>query len=102
VISKWTSFHGNTLGSLAITGITGRKKMFDPMLAQFPKIPQFYHYRNQWGCETLEETSMKCAESLEAEVLRQGPENIMAFISEPVVGSAAPGVHPSPIYYSMD
>src|SRR5665648_1298164 len=73
--------------------------MFDPMLVQFPKIPQFYHYRNQWGCETLEETSIKCAEALEAEILKQGPENIMAFISEPVVGSAAPGVHPAPIYF---
>lgn len=101
VISKWTSFHGNTLGALAITGITGRKKMYDPMLAQFPKIPQFYHYRNQWGCESLEETSIKCAEALEAEILRQGPENVMAFISEPVVGSAAPGVHPAPIYFKM-
>ncbi len=101
VISKWTSFHGNTLGSLAITGITGRKKMFDPMLVQFPKIPQFYHYRNQWGCETLEESSIKSAEALEIEILRQGPENIMAFISEPVVGSAAPGVHPAPIYFKM-
>ncbi|MGM9975106.1 MAG: aspartate aminotransferase family protein [Clostridiaceae bacterium] len=101
VISKWNSFHGNTLGSLAITGITGRKKIYDPLLAQFPKIPQFYHYRNQWGCETLEETSIKCAEALEMEILRQGPENIMAFISEPVVGSAAPGVHPDPIYFKM-
>lgn len=101
VISKWTSFHGNTLGALAITGITGRKKIYDPMLPQFPKIPQFYHYRNQWGCETLKETSVKCAEALEAEILRQGPENISAFISEPVIGSAAPGVHPDPIYFEM-
>ncbi len=101
VISKWTSFHGNTLGALAITGITGRKKIYDPMLPQFPKIPQFYHYRNQWGCETLKETSVKCAEALEAEILRQGPENISAFISEPVIGSAAPGIHPDPIYFEM-
>ena len=75
--------------------------MYDPMLAQFPKIPQFYHYRNQWGCETLEETSIRCAQALEDEILKQGPENIMAFISEPVVGSAAPGVHPSPVYFKM-
>lgn len=101
VISKWTSFHGNTLGALSITGITGRKKIYDPILLQFPKIPQFYHYRNQWGCKTLEETSIKCAEALEAEILRQGPENVMAFISEPVIGSAAPGVHPAPVYFKM-
>ena len=101
VISKWTSFHGNTLGSLSITGITGRKKMFDPILQQFPKVPQFYHYRNGWGCETLEDTSIRAAQAIEEEILRQGPENVMAFISEPVVGSAAPGVHPAPIYFKM-
>lgn len=101
VISKWNSFHGNTIGSLSMTGITGRKKIYDPILVQFPKIPQFYHYRNQWGCETLEETSIKCALALEEEILRQGPENVMAFISEPVVGSSAPGVHPAPIYFEM-
>ena len=101
VISKWNSFHGNTIGSLSMTGITGRKKIFDPIMLQFPKIPQFYHYRNQWGCETLEETSIKCAQELEAEILRHGAENIMAFISEPVVGSAVPGANPAPIYFQM-
>lgn len=101
VISKWNSFHGNTMGALGMTGITSRKKIYDPIVPQFPKIPQFYHYRNQWSCDTLEETSIKTAEALEAEILRQGPETVMAFISEPIVGSAAPGVHPHKIYFEM-
>jgi adenosylmethionine-8-amino-7-oxononanoate aminotransferase len=101
VISKWNGFHGNTLGALSVTGITGRKKAFDPLLLQFPKIPQFYHYRNPWGCATLEETSVKAAQALEQEILRQGAENVMAFISEPVVGSACPGIYPAPIYFKM-
>ncbi|WP_432409235.1 aspartate aminotransferase family protein [Wukongibacter sp. M2B1] len=101
VISKWNSFHGNTMGSLSMTGITGRRKIYDPMLINFPKIPQFYHYRNPWGCETLEESSIRAAEALEAEIIRQGPDNIAAFITEPVVGSAAPGVHPDKIYFKM-
>lgn len=99
VISKWNSFHGNTLGALSMTGITGRRQVYDPMLINFPKIPQFYHYRSPWGCETPEETSIKAAEALEAEILRHGPENVAAFITEPVVGSAAPGVHPEKIYF---
>jgi adenosylmethionine-8-amino-7-oxononanoate aminotransferase len=101
VISKWNSFHGNTIGSLSMTGITGRRKIYDPMLINFPKVPQFYHYRNPWDCKTLEETSIKAAEALEAEILRQGADNIAAFITEPVVGSAAPGVHPDKIYFKM-
>jgi len=101
VISKWNSYHGNTLGALSMSGITGRKKIYDPLLLPFPKIPQFYHYRNPWNCETLEETSIKSAKALENEILRHGAENILAFISEPVVGSAVPGAHPTPIYFKM-
>ncbi|MCC5909665.1 MAG: aminotransferase class III-fold pyridoxal phosphate-dependent enzyme [Clostridiaceae bacterium] len=101
VISKWNSFHGNTMGSLSMTGITGRRKIYDPMLISFPKIQQFYHYRNPWGCKTPEETSIRAAQDLEAEILRQGPDNIAAFITEPVVGSAAPGIHPEKIYFDM-
>ncbi len=101
VIAKWNSFHGNTMGALGMTGITSRKKIYDPIVPQFPKIPQFYHYRNEWSCDTLEATSIKAAEALEAEILRQGPETVMAFISEPVVGSAAPGVHPHKVYFEM-
>ncbi len=101
VISKWYSYHGATMGSLSMTGSIGRRKIYDPLLANFPKINQFYHYRNPWGAKTLEETSILAAEELEKEILRHGPENIAAFISEPVVGSAAPGVHPDKIYFQM-
>lgn len=101
VISKWNSFHGNTMGALSMTGIKGRRKPYAPMLLDFPKISQFYHYRNPWGCDTLEETSIMAARELEEKILAEGPENIAAFISEPIVGSAAPGVHPSYIYFKM-
>jgi len=101
IISKWFSYHGATLGSLSMTGSIGRRKIYDPLLSNFPKINQFYHYRNPWGAKTLEETSILAAQELEREILRQGPENVAAFISEPVVGSAAPGVHPEKIYFDM-
>ncbi len=99
VITKWNSFHGNTLGALSMTGIPGRRNIYTPMLIDFPKIPQFYHYRNPWNCATLEETSVRAAEALEEEIKRQGAENVSAFITEPVVGSAVPGVHPAKIYF---
>lgn len=101
VITKWNSYHGATLGALSMSGTVGRRKVYDPLLVDFPKIHQFYHYRNPWGAKTLEETSILAAKELEEEILRQGPENVAAFISEPVVGSAAPGVHPDKIYFQM-
>ena len=101
IISKHNSFHGNTLGALSMTGVVERRTVYNPLLINFPKIPQFYHYRNPWGCRTLKETSVKAAEALEEEILREGPEHIAGFISEPVVGAACPGVHPEPVYFEM-
>jgi adenosylmethionine-8-amino-7-oxononanoate aminotransferase len=101
IISKGNSFHGNTLGALSMTGFIPRRRIYTPMLIDFPKIPQFYHYRNQWHCNTLKETSIKAAEALEAEIKKQGADTVAAFISEPVVGMAAPGSHPEPVYFQM-
>ncbi len=101
VISKWNSFHGNTLGALSLTGIPGRRKIYAPMLLDFPKVDQFYHYRNQWGAKTNYETSVFAAKELEHTINMIGAENICAFITEPVVGSAAPGVNPEKIYFDM-
>lgn len=101
IISKWNSYHGATLGSLSMTGTIGRRKIYDPLLTNFPKISQFYHYRNPWGAKTLEETSILAAKELEMEIQRHGADNIAGFISEPVVGSAAPGSYPEKIYFDM-
>lgn len=101
IISKWNSFHGNTLGALSLTGIPGRRKIYDSMLLDFPKIEQFYHYRNPWEAETLKDTSRLAAKALEDEIQRVGSQNIAAFISEVVVGSAAPGIHPDKIYFEL-
>jgi adenosylmethionine-8-amino-7-oxononanoate aminotransferase len=49
----------------------------------------------------LSETSIKAAEALEAEIKKQGADTVAAFISEPVVGAAAPGIHPDPVYFQM-
>lgn len=100
VISKHHSFHGNTLGALSMTGIAHRRQIYDPLLIGFPKVPQFYTYRNPWQANQYE-TSVQSALALEREILFQGADNIAAFITEPVVGSAAPGVHPHPIYFKM-
>ncbi len=102
IISKWNAYHGSTLGALSLTGVWGRRRPYGPILnAGFPQIQQFYHYRNPWNCKTLEETSIKAAQVLEEEILNQDPDTVSAFITEPIVGAAAPGAHPTKIYFDM-
>jgi adenosylmethionine-8-amino-7-oxononanoate aminotransferase len=100
VISRWTSFHGNTIGSLSMTGDPIRRKKYAPILLDFPKIPQAYCYRCRYG-KTYPECNMACAYALEEQIIEQGPENVAAFIAEPVIGSAAPGAYPPPEYFKI-
>ncbi|WP_284990302.1 aspartate aminotransferase family protein [Arthrobacter sp. efr-133-TYG-120] len=74
VIGRWKSFHGNTLGALAASGYSARRLEYTPYLSNFPHISPAY--------------DMAAAEELEAAILNEGPDEIAAFIAEPVVGSA--------------
>ena len=100
VISRWKSFHGNTLGSLSMTGLTGRRKIYDPILIDFPKINQAYCYRCPYKL-TCDTCKMECAYELEDQIKLVGAENISAFIAEPVVGSAIPGANPPKEYFRI-
>lgn len=100
VISRWNSFHGNTIGSLSMTGINGRRKVFEPILAPFPKINQAYCYRCPYK-STPSQCEMECAYELEEAIQKAGGENVMAFIAEPIIGSAAPGIHPPKEYFKI-
>jgi adenosylmethionine-8-amino-7-oxononanoate aminotransferase len=100
VISRWPSFHGNTIGSLSMTGTSSRRKPYDPFLIDFPKINQAYCYRCPYKSK-YPECGVACAHELEIEIKRQGAQNVMAFIAESVVGSAAPGIHPPKEYFQI-
>lgn len=100
IISRWNSFHGNTIGSLSMTGSTGRRRVYDPLLLEFPKINQAYCYRCPYN-SVYPECNVSCAYELERTILRVGEENIAGFIAEPVIGSAAPGVNPPKEYFKV-
>ena len=97
IISRHQSYHGNTLATLSLSGNPGRRKNYAPMLIDWPKIAPCHAYRDQAPEETAEEYAARCARALETEIMRQGPENVAAFIAETVVGAtlgcvaAAPG-----------
>jgi adenosylmethionine-8-amino-7-oxononanoate aminotransferase len=100
VIARWSSFHGNTLGSLSMTGMTSRREPFIPLLADFPHIAPSYCYRCPFG-KTYPGCGIQCAQDLEAVILREGKESIAAFIAEPLVGAAAGATTPPPEYFRM-
>jgi adenosylmethionine-8-amino-7-oxononanoate aminotransferase len=97
VIARRQSYHGNTLGALALSGHSGRRADYLPMLAPASHIAPIYCYRCPFGLEPSS-CRIACADDLERAILEQGPENVAAFIAEPVVMTLA-GVGAVPGYF---
>ena len=98
VISRWQSWHGNTIGALSMSGRTAWREDYVPYLLDFPHIPPPYCYRCPYG-ETYPDCHLSCADELERVIRQEGSEYISAFIAEPILGTSAAGVTPPPDYY---
>ena len=87
VISRQQSYHGNTLGALSASGNVARRKVYGPLLHDWPKIDPCYEYRHRRSDESAHDYGARAAQSLEDAILSAGAENVSAFIAEPVVGA---------------
>ena len=87
VIARKQSYHGNTLGALSAGGNEWRRGQFAPLLLAMSHISPCYEYRLRGEAESAEAYGLRAANELEAEILRVGPDRVMAFIAEPVVGA---------------
>jgi adenosylmethionine-8-amino-7-oxononanoate aminotransferase len=99
VIARRTSYHGNTIGALSASGRPTWRAYFEPYLLNFPHIPPPYCYRCPYGQE-YPGCAVACARELEQIIRFEGPENVSAFIAEPIIGTSAPGVTPPSEYYA--
>jgi adenosylmethionine-8-amino-7-oxononanoate aminotransferase len=98
MISRRQSYHGNTLGALAVSGNLGRRAPYEPFLFEASRIDPCFEYRYARIGQTAEDYGREAAAALEAELLRVGPETVMAFIAETVVGATTGAVPPAPGY----
>jgi adenosylmethionine-8-amino-7-oxononanoate aminotransferase len=98
VISRWTSFHGNTTGALALGGHTGRRRHYHPLFLHTPHIEPCYCYRCPFH-KTPEVCDLECADQLERTIKYEGPDAVAAFIAEPVVGATAGALVPKEGYW---
>ncbi|NOD96301.1 aspartate aminotransferase family protein [Ruegeria sp. HKCCD6228] len=87
VIARKQSYHGNTLGALSAGGNAWRRAQFAPMLIEMTHISACYEYAEKPEGESSFDYGQRVANELEAEILRLGPETVMAFMAEPVVGA---------------
>lgn len=98
-IARKQSYHGNTLGALAVGGNEWRKRPFAPLLKEGNHISPCYEYRGREDGEALEEYGLRVADELEAKILKLGAENVAGFIAETVVGATTGAVAAVPGYF---
>jgi adenosylmethionine-8-amino-7-oxononanoate aminotransferase len=87
VIGRWQAFHGDNIFSVSMSGLTVRRRLYTPMYRDMPKIPPAFCYRCPFE-KSYPSCDLLCARVLEDAICQAGPENVAAFIAEPVVGSA--------------
>lgn len=92
LIARRQSYHGNTLGALAAGGNAWRREKYQPLLVEMHHIAPCFEYHFREEGEDAFDYGQRVANELETEIERLGPETVMAFIAEPVVGATAGAV----------
>lgn len=98
IIARRQSYHGNTLGALAVGGNEMRREQFRPMLIDAEHVSPCFAYRDKRAEESDEEYGLRVADELDATIRKAGPDTVAAFICEPVVGATAGAVPAVPGY----
>ena len=99
VIARRQSYHGNTLGALAVGGNAWRRAQFEPLLIKTHHIEPCYAYRLQWEGESDADYAARAAQALEDKILEIGPGRVIAFVAETVVGATLGAVPPVGDYF---
>ena len=97
-VSRRQSYHGNTLGALAVGGNEWRRKPFAPLLMEVPRVAPCFEYRDRLPDETQDDYTRRLLTEIEQTFIETGPERIIAFCAETVVGATAGAVPPTPGY----
>ena len=98
-IARRQSYHGNTLGALAIGGNAWRREPFLPLLIETHHVSPCYAYRERLADETDAAYAQRLADELEQKILTLGPDTVAAFVAETVVGATAGAVPPVRDYF---
>ncbi len=99
IIGRRQSYHGNTLGALAVGGNQWRRRQFEPLLVEVTHVSPCYAYRGMQAGETDEAYGRRLALELENEIQRLGAQAVIAFVAETVVGATLGAVPPVPGYF---
>lgn len=89
-IAREGSYHGTTLGALAMSGHVARRGLFtDMLLPNIGRVSACNEYRGMSEGQTIEQYVQQLADELDRKFQEMGPETVCAFVAEPVVGAVS-------------
>ncbi len=98
-IGRRQSYHGNTLGALAVGGNEWRRKQFAPLLVDVLRVSPCYAYRDQHEGESEAQYTQRLLGELDATIVEAGPQRVIGLCAETVVGATAGAVPPTAGYF---
>ncbi|WP_370680383.1 aspartate aminotransferase family protein [Comamonas sp. GB3 AK4-5] len=99
-VARGQSYHGNTLGALAVGGNEWRRKQFAPLLMDVGRVAPTYAYRDQRADESPTQYGQRLLAEIDAQFQALGPDTVIAFVAEPVVGATAGALTAPPGYFA--
>src|SRR6185312_3739462 len=99
VVARFPSYHGGTVGALAVTGDLALTETFAPQIRPMPAVPAPTAYRDRDNL-SMEQRGLRYADMLEEKILAEGPESVAAFIMEPIGGAATAALVPPDSYFA--
>lgn len=97
-IARQQSYHGNTLGALAVGGNAWRRRQFAPLLIPVTHVSACYEYRGRAEGETAAAYGQRLVAELAAAIHTLGGDSVIAFVAETVGGATAGALMPVPGY----
>jgi adenosylmethionine-8-amino-7-oxononanoate aminotransferase len=101
LIARRQSYHGVTLGALAVGGRPRQRRDFAPLLIEMHHVSPAYEYRGRRDDETPQAYGARLAEELKAKIDELGGRNVVAFVAETLVGATLGAVPAVPGYFKL-
>jgi hypothetical protein len=99
VYARWSSYHGNTLGALDLSGRKPLRRPYEGWLGRFRHVSAAYPYRSGLPGSNALGDADELAEELERAIVAAGPGTVAAFVAEPIVGATLAAAVPPDGYW---
>lgn len=100
-ISRWNGYHGSTVAGVSLGGMKMMHEQGDLPIPGVEHVRQPYWFGEGFGTDKAE-FAKACADAIEARILEVGPENVAAFIGEPVQGAGGVIIPPDGYWQQVE